>query len=130
LGAELPEGFGDYFIDRTERVTGGATQLDWRNYSGQNFVSPTLNQGRCGSCVAFAVIGALETQMNIARMTTTSPWSYSPQHLFSCGGATCETGWRPGNAMSFLKKEGVPDESCFPYQSGAKGEDVACKKTC
>jgi hypothetical protein len=32
--------------------------------------------------------------------------------------------------MAFLKEDGVPEESCFPYTSGAKGEDVACSNTC
>jgi len=132
LGAELPEGFGDEFRDRSEAAPSPRSRaaLDWRNYGGENYVSPMLNQGRCGSCVAFAVIGALETQMNITRRTPNSPWAFSPQHLFSCGGGGCESGWRPGNAMAYLKSSGVPDETCFPYLGGAKGEDISCKSTC
>ena len=132
LGAELPPGFGDTFSDRSEKAPARNSRrtLDWRDYGGQNYVSPVLNQGRCGSCVAFAVVGALETQMNISRLTPSSPWAYSAQHLFTCGGAKCDAGWRPGSAMSFLKTKGVPDEACFPYMSGAKGEDMACKNSC
>ncbi len=132
FGAELPEGFGDEFRNRSEAAPSARSRaaLDWRNYGGENYVSPMLNQGRCGSCVAFAVIGALETQMNISRRTPNSPWAFSPQHLFSCGGGGCESGWRPGDAMSYLKSSGVPDETCFPYLGGAKGEDISCKNTC
>ncbi len=132
LGAELPEGFGDEFRNRAEKAPSARSRaaLDWRNYGGENYVSPMLNQGRCGSCVAFAVIGALETQMNISRRTPNSPWAFSPQHLFSCGGGGCDKGWRPGNAMAYLKSTGVPDETCFPYMGGAKGEDIACSKSC
>lgn len=103
---------------------------DWRSKDGVNYMSHLMDQGRCGSCVAFAVIGALETQMNITYKAPTSPWALSPQHLFSCGGGECAQGWTVGSAMSFLKDDGVPSESCFPYTSGAKGEDVACSKTC
>ncbi len=132
LGATLPPGFGDSFFNRDEAAPDpkSRTALDWRNYAGTNFVSPVLNQGRCGSCVAFAVIGALETQMNIARHTPGSPWAYSSQHLFTCGGGTCEQGWRPGDALTFLQSKGVPDEACFPYLSGAKGENMACAHSC
>ncbi len=132
LGATLPEGFGDSFSNRKEKVPARSSraELDWRNYAGDNYVSPMMNQGRCGSCVAFAVIGALESQVNIARHTPSSPWAFSPQHLFSCGGGGCSSGWRPGNAMTVLKDTGVPDETCFPYTAGSKGEDIACSTAC
>lgn len=102
----------------------------WRNQSGTNYASPILDQGRCGSCVAFAVVGALETQLNISRKTPYSPWELSAQHLFSCGGGFCERGWRPDSALQYLQDKGTPDESCFAYQSGIRGDDIACSKTC
>jgi hypothetical protein len=104
--------------------------LDWRNMNGLNYVSPILDQGHCGSCVAFAVIGAAETQLNITAKTTSSPWELSAQYLFSCGGATCDTGWEPDAALSFLQSKGVPDEACLPYTSGAAGTDAVCSTAC
>jgi C1A family cysteine protease len=103
---------------------------DWRNQKGVQYSSPILDQGRCGSCVAFAVVGALETQMNISRNTPFSPWAFSPQHLFSCGGGSCDRGWTPTSALSFLQSTGIPDESCFPYESGIEGKDLACNRAC
>lgn len=103
---------------------------DWRSVDGVNYVSPMLNQGNCGSCVAFATVGTLETQMNIS---SGLPWlnpQYSPQALFSCGGGGCDIGWRPEEAADYLKSSGVPDEACAPYTMGATGEDVACRSAC
>jgi C1A family cysteine protease len=106
------------------------TLVDWRNHGGQNWVSPVLDQGNCGSCVAFATVGTLETQANITRQL---PWlnpKYSPQALFACGGGSCDMGWYPSAAANFLKTTGVPDESCAPYTSGATGQDISCSSVC
>lgn len=132
LGLQLDEGFGDVFkpTAKTRATAAVPTRFDWRNKDGVNYSSPILNQANCGSCVAFSAIGALETQMNIVNKTPHSPWSYSPQHLFSCGGGACQNGWHPMMAVQFLQKTGVPDETCFPYQSGGDGKDLACSQTC
>jgi C1A family cysteine protease len=104
--------------------------FDWRDQDGKNFVTPVKNQGRCGSCVAFAAASTFETQMNIVTQSLQHGWSFSPQHLFSCGGGSCSAGWFPGSAIDFIVKDGVPEEACFPYTSGALGSDVACKLSC
>ena len=133
MGAILPEGHGDAFGDNLEnerRESEFPPVLDWRNKDNKNYGSPILDQGRCGSCVAFAAVHMLETQMNITQKTLKSPWSYSPQHLFSCGGGSCGRGWQLGSAISFLGKKGVPDEACFPYQSGASGQNLSCSASC
>ena len=132
FGLQLDEGFQDVFKapQNKERVQILPSKFDWRNKDGVNYSSPILNQANCGSCVAFSAIGALETQMNIERKTPNSPWSFSPQHLFSCGGGACQQGWHPMMAVMFLQRTGVPDETCFPYTSGGDGKDLACSQTC
>lgn len=103
--------------------------LDWRNNNG-NWLGPILNQGNCGSCVAFATIGVLEAQSTI---TSQMPWlhpTYSAQSLFSCGGASCDTGWDGGSAVQYLQNTGTQDEACMPYTSGSTGQDVACSQQC
>jgi len=129
FGAVLPDGFGDVFSGEAPKLRAPAA-WDWRNKDGVNWESPILNQGSCGSCVAFAAVGVMETQMNITRNTPSLPWAYSTQHLFSCGGGACAQGWTPFSALQFMKETGVPDETCFPYTSGANGDDQACSSAC
>ena len=114
----------------TDISTQGAEIFDWRDQKGVNFVSPILNQGNCGSCVAFATIGTLETQMNIATGLAFLNNHYSPEALFACGGGGCAEGWMPGSAVQYLQATGVPDEACAPYTMGATGNDVSCSSIC
>lgn len=105
-------------------------RLDWRNKDGLNWVSPILDQANCGSCVAFATIATLETQYKIATGFAAFNIKLSPQHVFSCGGGSCDYGWFPEVAARYLKRAGVPDEACMPYLSGATGQDLSCNSTC
>lgn len=106
------------------------TYFDWRSVGGKDFTTPVRNQARCGSCVAFAAIGALETQLNVTSTKATLDLDLSEQDLFARIGG-CDSGSMPFLATSTLKSSGVPDESCFPYASGRLGEDqdssLACK---
>lgn len=119
------------FISNESSVMWGLPKsIDWRNKEGKNWVSPILNQGACGSCVSFAAIGVLETQVNISSLLPNLNRRFSTQQLFSCGGGLCNRGWYIDSAVSFLKTKGVADEACMPYVSGATGQDVACNKAC
>lgn len=104
--------------------------LDWRNKDGQNWVTPILDQGNCGSCVAFASIGTLETQYRIASGIPGYNVRLSAESLFACGGGGCNFGWFPSAAAEYLQRTGVPDEACQPYTEGVTGEDAQCKESC
>jgi len=110
------------------RATKGA--VDWRSKDGINWLGPVMNQGNCGSCVAFATVATLEGQVAISQG---APWlrpTFSPGQLFACGGGGCETGWQPGQAAQVLKSDGIVDEACMPYTSGSTGQDQECSQQC
>ncbi|MEO5968351.1 MAG: C1 family peptidase [Bdellovibrionia bacterium] len=103
---------------------------DWRDYKGVNWLGPIMNQGSCGSCVAFSSVATLEAQVSINAGT---PWlrpTFSPQELFSCGGGRCSSGWMPGDAAYYLQTSGVTDEACMPYTSGSTSLDGSCSDKC
>jgi hypothetical protein len=86
------------------------------------------NQGGCGSCVAFAAVGALEGQLKIQANNPSWNIDLSEQHLFSCGGGTCSGGWYISSALNYLQQYGTPDEACSPYQ-GQSGSS-SCSNSC
>ena len=132
LGAPLSEVRIDGSYGQSVKALESAfpEKFDWRNEKGIDYVSPVKNQGRCGSCVAFAAASTFETQLNIATGSILHGWEFSTQHLFSCGGGSCSSGWFPGSAAQFLAKKGVPEFACYPYLSGALGKDFACRQSC
>lgn len=91
------------------------SSLDWRNYGG-NWVSPVKNQGGCGSCWAFAAVGALESKIAIANGTAGTFLDLSEQILVSCATSNlgCSGGYM-GVTATFMRDEGTWYESCYPY---------------
>lgn len=131
MGAPSVNSDVEFYSDEADKLWAQLPKtIDWRNKDGKNWVSPILNQGACGSCVAFAAIGTLETQINISSLIPNLNVSLSMQQLFSCGGGVCGYGWYPESAAQFLKKSGVVDQSCMPYISGITGKDLACNQAC
>jgi C1A family cysteine protease len=89
--------------------------LDWRNYNG-NFVTPIRDQSTCGSCWAFATTAALESTTLINNNTPGVDLNLSEQVLISCGGAgNCEQGGSIDEASDYIRDEGLPVETCYPY---------------
>lgn len=130
MGTDPQEVKAFNFLAESDEKSGLPSRLDWRSVDGFNYMSPVTNQGKCGSCVAFAAIATLEGQVNITNKWPDLDMNFSEQHIWACGGWGCRTGWQTGSAASFLQSRGVPDEACFPYISGAAGEDLACNETC
>ena len=101
---------------------------DWRSQNGVNWLGPVLNQGNCGSCVAFSTVGTLEAQVSISAGL---PWlhpTFSADQLFECGGGGCDAGWEPDGAASFLQKTGIVDMACQPDIMGSTGTDLSCSQ--
>ena len=61
--------------------------FDWRSQHNQNYMTPIRNQGGCGSCWAFATIGALEGHINAYYNNPTIDIDLSEEDLVSCSGA-------------------------------------------
>jgi C1A family cysteine protease/PKD repeat protein len=89
--------------------------FDWRSYDG---CTPVRNQGGCGSCWAFATVGALECAIKIREGVSTN---LSEQWLVSCNrsGWSCSGGWYAhsyhGWSTDGCGGTGAVLEADFPY---------------
>jgi hypothetical protein len=95
----------DYFM-RQQLATPPAT-YDWRDYG---MVTSVKNQGSCGSCWAFGMLGSYEAILAINDMGSNN---LSEQFLVRCNshGYSCNGGWWCYDDMY----NGIPLESCYPY---------------
>ncbi|OCT69033.1 procathepsin L [Xenopus laevis] len=94
--------------------------IDWRS---KGCVTPVRRQGSCGSCYAFASVGALECQW---KMKTGTLVIFSPQNLVDCSYMYGNNGCKGGTSNSsftYMKKYGVMEESDYPY----KAKEGQCK---
>jgi len=90
--------------------------FDWRNHSGQDWMTPVKNQGSCGSCWAFSTVGVVEAVYNIATGDPSLDWDLSEEYLVAdcLLGNSCCGGWME-TALGFVRDDGIPDESCLQY---------------
>jgi len=85
-------------------------RFDWRENGG---VTPAKDQGQCGSCWAFASLGAIESQVLI-----NDGWApdFSEQQLVSCDyfNHGCNGGWHV-SSWYYYEDFGTVLEECMPY---------------
>jgi uncharacterized repeat protein (TIGR02543 family) len=101
------------------------SDYSWRNKHGQNWMTPVKNQGGCGSCWAFAAVGATEMLANVY-FNRHLDLDLSEQHALSCmNGGGCGGG-HPGPVYDYIINLGIMNESCFPYTE----MDDPCSNRC
>jgi len=94
-------------------------------------IHPILDQGKCGSCWAFAATESLSDRLCIASNKSIDV-VLSPQSLVSCdfyGNMGCNGGI-PQLAWEYMELAGVATLKCFPYTSGANGTSNKCISKC
>jgi hypothetical protein len=87
------------------------------------YLTPVRNQNSCGSCWAFAAVGAYEGTYAM----TNGQWAYvSEQELLDCtfADANCITGGWHEQAFLYMQHLGVIDANRY-YYTGAKGACIA-----
>lgn len=102
--------------------------FDWRQEK-PDCVGAIRNQEQCGSCWAFGAVEAFADRICIASKGATKV-ILSPEDLVSCdtGNYGCQGGFLPV-AWQYMIKNGVVEESCFPYTAGG-GVAPPCSQKC
>ena len=102
--------------ERETRLSQLPSYFDWRNYNQRDWMTPIKNQGRCGSCWAFAAIGAVEAVHNIVAKNPDLDLDLSEENLVSdcLIGHSCCGGWH-GAALQYIRDNGITTEACFQY---------------
>ena len=80
-------------------------------------IHPIRDQGQCGSCWAFAASEALSDKFCISSKGATDV-VLSPQYLVDCDTKShgCSGGY-PNLAWKFMQQNGLPLDSCVPYEA-------------
>lgn len=101
--------------------------LDWRDHGGNFVTSTSKEQGLCDSCWAFAATAMAESYYAISHRISNPTIDLSQQTLISCADdGSCTNGGNIGQALDFIRDQGLPDESCFPYKGEQEGCDARC----
>jgi len=102
------------------------TEFSWKDYNGIDLTTPARSQGQCGSCWAFAALGAIESVINIREGFKDIDIDLSEQYLLSCvpAAGSCGGG-RTASPFEFIINtseegnflNGVIFEACLPYEA-------------
>lgn len=98
-------------------------EFTWKNVSGINYLTKSLNQHipqYCGSCWAHGTLSALADRIKISRMSQGRDGidiNLSVQHLLNCGNAGSCHGGTGGGVYNWIKNNsgGIAFDTCQPY---------------
>jgi len=102
------------------------SEWDWTNakYNGVvgNWMTPVKDQSDCGSCYAFAVVGAVEAYLNLINNNPDLDLDLSEQQIVSCyingnGEQPGCSGGSVGPLLEHISTNGIIEESCFEYEA-------------
>lgn len=99
-------------------MTAYPATLDWRD-NGGDWTTPVKNQAHCGSCYAFATVGAYESRLELAMNDPDLNPDFSEQEIVSCSGCGGCAGAYMTCPMNRALFPGMVEESCFPYASAS-----------
>ncbi len=88
---------------------------DWRDVHGRDWTTCVKDQGRYPTCVAFAVVAAVESNLEIFRRNPYLEPDLSEADLFLGGKGDIKRGWYYPPALDYARDRGIPDEACLPY---------------
>jgi C1A family cysteine protease len=101
---------------RTKSASGYINEFSWKEKHGIDWTTPVKSQGTCASCWAFSSTGATEMLVNLYFNRKIDP-DLSEQNLISSvSGSTCNGGY-PGDALRYIRSDGIVSETCMPYAS-------------
>ena len=96
---------------------------DWRVAHGENWMTPVRDQGQCGSCWVFGVVGALEGSIN-AYYNQHLNINISEQDAVCSRSNGCDGGW-PQDVFGKLQNTGITEEKYLTYSANS----YSCTKT-
>lgn len=103
------------------------SRFSWRDRDGVNWNTSVKNQGYFGTCVGFATIAAVETQMRIKNNNPTQVIDLSELHVFFNGGGNFNYGWYFNPALDYLKTQGTVSENECPYSNAPGHNSTLCQ---